>query len=61
LQGGPFSDAEVREFEQNCYFREAVRLRRWDDSAKIPHLAVPGLQHYRQALEKSLLTKAGNQ
>jgi len=54
LQGGPFSDAEVREFEQNQYFRQAVRLRRWDDRAKIPGLAVPGLEHYRPALEESL-------
>jgi [1-hydroxy-2-(trimethylamino)ethyl]phosphonate dioxygenase len=57
LQGGPFSDAEVRAFEQNRYFREAVRLRRWDDSAKIPGLAVPSLDHYRPALEESLQTK----
>ncbi|HXJ94671.1 MAG TPA: HD domain-containing protein [Terriglobia bacterium] len=54
LQGGPFSDAEVREFEQHRYFREAVRLRRWDDRAKIPGLNVPGLEHYRPALEESL-------
>ena len=54
LQGGPFSDAEVREFEQHRYFREAVRLRRWDDRAKIPLLAVPGLEHYRSVLEESL-------
>src|SRR5262249_4940556 len=35
LQGGPMSAAEIREFEQHAYFREAVRLRRWDDRAKI--------------------------
>ena len=57
LQGGPFSDTEVREFEQNRYFREAVRLRRWDDGAKIPGLEVPGLEHYRPALQESLHTK----
>jgi gamma-butyrobetaine dioxygenase len=51
LQGGPFSPAEVREFEQHRYYREAVRLRRWDDLAKIPGLEVPGLEHYRSRLE----------
>ena len=54
LQGGPFSDTEVREFEQHRYFGEAVRLRRWDDCAKIPGLNVPELDHYRTALERSL-------
>jgi phosphonate degradation associated HDIG domain protein len=51
LQGGPFSPAEVKAFEQNPLFREAVRLRRWDDAAKIPGLKVPGLEHYRARLE----------
>jgi phosphonate degradation associated HDIG domain protein len=50
LQGGPFSDEEMREFESNPHFREAVALRRWDDAAKIPGLAVPGLEHYRGVL-----------
>src|SRR6266849_2507681 len=47
LQGGPMSEAEVLEFEQHPYYREAVRLRHWDDMAKIPGLEVPGLAHYR--------------
>ena len=59
LQGGPFSDSEVREFEQHRYFREAIRLRHWDDRAKIPSLNVPGLEHYRGVLELSLQPKPG--
>ena len=51
LQGGPFTEEEAREFERHRYYREAVRLRRWDDRAKIPGLAVPELEHYRPALE----------
>jgi phosphonate degradation associated HDIG domain protein len=50
LRGGPFSESEAREFEQRLFYREAVRLRRWDDLAKIPGLAVPDLEHYRFAL-----------
>jgi [1-hydroxy-2-(trimethylamino)ethyl]phosphonate dioxygenase len=53
LQGGPFSDAEVHEFEDHRYFREAIRLRRWDDLAKIPGLEVPGLEHYRSKVEQA--------
>jgi phosphonate degradation associated HDIG domain protein len=50
LQGGPFTDREVQEFERNRYYREAIRLRQWDDRAKIPGLKVPDLEHYRAAL-----------
>ena len=51
LQGGPLSEAEARRFEEQRYFREAVRLRRWDDRAKIPGLDLPGLESYREAVE----------
>jgi [1-hydroxy-2-(trimethylamino)ethyl]phosphonate dioxygenase len=51
LQGGPMTPAEVAEFEGNAFFRDAVRLRFWDDTAKVPGLAVPGPSHYRDRLE----------
>jgi phosphonate degradation associated HDIG domain protein len=50
LQGGPFSEERAREFEALPYYREAVMLRRWDDEAKTPGLAVPALEEYRQTL-----------
>jgi phosphonate degradation associated HDIG domain protein len=46
LQGGAFSEREAADFEKNRYFREAVAIRRWDDAAKVPDLAVPDLDHY---------------
>jgi phosphonate degradation associated HDIG domain protein len=55
LQGGPFTPEEVREFEANAHFREAVRLRRWDDAAKIQRLAVPGLDAYKEIIKKVAL------
>ena len=55
LQGGPFTEAEARAFEQRPFAREAVRLRRWDDLAKVPGMRVPGLEHYRATIEASLL------
>ena len=54
LQGGPFSDAEVRNFEENPFHRDAVRLRRWDDQAKIPGLAVPAPRDYADTLRRLL-------
>jgi predicted HD phosphohydrolase len=32
-----------------------VRLRRWDDLAKVPGMRVPGLEHYRAMIEGSQL------
>jgi phosphonate degradation associated HDIG domain protein len=51
LQGGPFAEVEVREFEQLPFYREAVRLRRWDDAAKRPGFAVPALDTYSALLD----------
>ena len=50
LQGGPFDDDEVSEFEARPHYRQAVMLRRWDDEAKVPGLPVPPLEGYRKLL-----------
>lgn len=50
LQGGPFSPAEAREFEALPYFAEALRVRRWDDRAKIPGFCVPTADEYRDRI-----------
>ena len=50
LQGGPFRDDEVSEFESRTHYRQAVMLRRWDDEAKIPGLPAPPLEEYRELL-----------
>ena len=46
LQGGPMTSEEIDRFEKRHFFREAVRLRRWDDEAKIVGLKVPPLSHF---------------
>lgn len=46
LQGGPFSVEQSREFEQHPYFDQGVRLRHWDDLAKVPGLETPTLEHF---------------
>jgi phosphonate degradation associated HDIG domain protein len=54
LQGGPMSPEEVQRFEANPYYRDAIRLRRWDDEAKIAGLEVPGLESYLGRLAAAL-------
>ena len=55
LQGGSFTEAEARAFAQKPFAREAVRLRRWDDLAKVPGMRVPGLEDYRTLIEAAQL------
>jgi phosphonate degradation associated HDIG domain protein len=56
LQGGPFDADEIREFESNPHWRDAVRLRRYDDVGKEPEQAVPDLERYRPVLESVLVS-----
>jgi phosphonate degradation associated HDIG domain protein len=46
LQGGPFTTAQARKFEEHPSFVAAIKLRRWDEEAKIPQLRTPPLEHY---------------
>ncbi len=55
LQGGPMSDDEVAGFRQTPYSDSAVRLRRWDDAAKVPDLATPSLSHFLNLIDRELL------
>jgi phosphonate degradation associated HDIG domain protein len=50
LQGGPFSEVEAQAFAAAPYAAEAVRLRRYDDQAKVPGLPVPDIAHYAPML-----------
>ncbi|MEO0680864.1 MAG: metal-dependent phosphohydrolase [Pseudomonadota bacterium] len=59
LQGGPMSTAEVAAFEADPWFAQGVALRRIDDRAKTPGLAVPPLSAYRAAAERLAAARAG--
>jgi phosphonate degradation associated HDIG domain protein len=48
LQGGKMDAAGVAAFEAEPHFAAGVALRRIDEEAKVPGLAVPGLEHYRE-------------
>ncbi|HEY6484452.1 MAG TPA: HD domain-containing protein [Steroidobacteraceae bacterium] len=51
LQGGPMSAAGVTQFETEPFYREAVRLRHWDDQGKVAGLRTPSLQQHRDLIE----------
>jgi phosphonate degradation associated HDIG domain protein len=52
LQGGPMSADEVKEFEKNPFYREAVRVRIWDDEGKKPEMETPPFRHYMPLLQR---------
>jgi predicted HD phosphohydrolase len=49
-QGGPMTEVEQIEFRGHPDWRLAIELRRFDDLAKVPGAAVPGLDAYREDL-----------
>jgi len=51
LQGGIFDAAQASAFEARPFALDAVRLRRWDDTAKMADMAVPGLAHFVRHLD----------
>jgi phosphonate degradation associated HDIG domain protein len=54
VQGGPMEAEERAQFEGGPYYRDAIRLRHWDDTAKVPGLRVPGLEHYRDRIQAAV-------
>jgi phosphonate degradation associated HDIG domain protein len=46
LQGGPMSAAEVAAFDALPQSGAAVKLRRFDEQAKVKNLETPGVEHF---------------
>ncbi len=53
LQGGIYTDEEAKSFLAQPFAAEAVRLRRYDDAAKVPGKTTPPLAHF-MGLARSL-------
>lgn len=47
LQGGQFKHDEVAAFVARPYARESIRLRKWDDAAKIARHPAPDIDSFR--------------
>jgi phosphonate degradation associated HDIG domain protein len=46
LQGGVFARGELQAFLARAHAEDAMRVRRWDDAAKVPGATTPPLSHY---------------
>ena len=54
LQGGAFNAAEAAGFRSLPFSAEAVRVRLWDDAAKLPGCETPPIEHYHATLLAAL-------
>jgi gamma-butyrobetaine dioxygenase len=51
-QGGVFTPAQAERFIAAPYAKDAVRLRLYDDAAKVPDAPTPPLASYRELLDR---------
>ena len=49
-QGGPMTGEEAGAFEQYPLFDLIIRMRNWDEQAKIEHQPLPDLGHFREMM-----------
>jgi phosphonate degradation associated HDIG domain protein len=47
-QGGRMEEAEAKAFEADPLFDLYIKMRRWDEAAKIEHLPVPDIDLFKQ-------------
>ena len=52
LQNGKMNNKEMLEFETDPYFKESLRLRGYDDQAKIVNYKIKPLSYFREILIK---------
>ena len=57
LQGGIFSPEETQTFLAKPFAQEAMRVRRWDDAAKVPGAPTPALEHFLQAASRCAIRR----
>lgn len=55
LQGGPMNNEETIEFENSKIFNQALRLRYYDDKAKVKNKNINNLEYYKIKLKKKLI------
>jgi predicted HD phosphohydrolase len=53
-QGGPMEDAEATLFEKSDLFDTIIRMRSWDEAAKVPDKAVPTLADWEPTMRTLL-------
>jgi [1-hydroxy-2-(trimethylamino)ethyl]phosphonate dioxygenase len=55
LQGGVMSNDEAKKFERNKFFKNSIKLRKFDEVAKISDLKIKSINEYKNLLTSKLI------
>ena len=55
LQGGIMNNNEAKEFENNEFFEDSIKLRKFDEIAKIAGLDIKSINEYKNLLTSKLI------
>ncbi len=55
FQGGPMTEKEATDFENEEWFPLYITLRGWDEKAKLEHVPLPDLEQYRAMMIEHLV------
>ena len=61
LQGGMMSEEELATFRGSPFYESAIRLRKWDDAAKIPEMVTPSIDYFGSHLDRVLVSNRERQ
>ena len=53
-QGGPMNEVEAKDFENDPLFEASLKMRTWDEEAKLEFIPLPDLNKYREMAKKIL-------
>jgi [1-hydroxy-2-(trimethylamino)ethyl]phosphonate dioxygenase len=55
LQGGIMTNDEAKEFENNEFFKNSIKLRKFDELAKTPGIKIKSISEYKNLLASKLI------
>jgi predicted HD phosphohydrolase len=55
LQGGAMSDLDAKKFEQNKNYKNAIKLRRFDEGAKQKNIKIKKIEDYKNLLNSKII------
>ena len=55
LQGGTLNKKESKDFEKNKFFKDAIKLRKFDEAAKKTGVKIKSIDQYKNLLNSQLL------
>jgi len=57
FQSGPMSEQEVLAFEDDPHFKDILKVRAWDELAKVENKPLPDLNRYKEMAKAHLLNQ----